>query len=114
MSYSSLKMETPFFMLFKRNPDYGCLKVFRCRSFPYLRDYGKNKSQKRHILTFFFLDYSPIHKGYKCLELTTNRVYLSRHTVLNENNFSFDCNDDDHVFQERLDIRTFPNTEAWI
>jgi hypothetical protein len=34
-----------------------------------------------------FLGYSPLHKGYKCLHLPSNRVYISRDVVFNENSF---------------------------
>ena len=36
------------FMLFNRHPDYTSLSYFGCRSYPYLRDYGKNKFSPRY------------------------------------------------------------------
>jgi hypothetical protein len=35
------------------------------------------------------LGYSPLHKGYKCLHVPTNRVYISRDVVFDENLFPF-------------------------
>lgn len=36
-----------------------------------------------------FLGYSSLHKGYKCLHVPSNRVYISRDVVFDENVFSF-------------------------
>lgn len=35
----------------------------------------------------FFLNYSPLHKGYKCLHVSSSRVYISRDTIFNEKCF---------------------------
>jgi hypothetical protein len=37
----------------------------------------------------FFLGYSPLHKGVKCLDISTGRVYISRDVVFYENVFPF-------------------------
>jgi hypothetical protein len=36
-----------------------------------------------------FLGYSPLHKGVKCLDVSTGRVYISRDVVFDENIFPF-------------------------
>ncbi len=36
---------------------------------------------------FVFLGYSPNHRGYRCLDLSTNRVYISRDVVFNKQDF---------------------------
>jgi hypothetical protein len=36
-----------------------------------------------------FLGYPPEHKGYRCLDLSTNRVIISRHVIFNGSTFSF-------------------------
>jgi hypothetical protein len=34
-----------------------------------------------------FLGYSSLHKGYKCLHVPSNRVYISRDVIFDENVF---------------------------
>jgi hypothetical protein len=36
-----------------------------------------------------FLGYSTDHKGYRCLDLTTNNIVISRHIVFDEADFPF-------------------------
>jgi histone deacetylase 1/2 len=50
------------------------------------------KTYNDHKLAFrnkkcFFLGYSNYQKGYMCLDLATNRVYISRHVVFDEHSF---------------------------
>jgi hypothetical protein len=36
-----------------------------------------------------FIGYSPLHKGVKCLDVSTGRIYISRDVVFDENVFPF-------------------------
>jgi histone deacetylase 1/2 len=38
---------------------------------------------------YIFIGYSLDHHDYKCLDLTTSKVYVSRHVVFYENNFPY-------------------------
>jgi hypothetical protein len=61
---------------------------FGCACWPNLRSYNKRKlafRSKRCV----FLGYSPKHKGVKCLDVSTGRVYVSRDVVFNEAVFPF-------------------------
>ncbi|GLT46299.1 hypothetical protein SLA2020_200620 [Shorea laevis] len=83
MPTSVLNNKSPYYLLYGKVPDYSMLKVFGCRCFPYLRDYAAHKLQPRS-LPCVFLGYSPIHKGYKCLHPSTQRIYISRHVIFDE------------------------------
>ncbi|KAI9154232.1 hypothetical protein LWI28_023054 [Acer negundo] len=56
---------------------------------------------------------SLIHKGYRCLEPTTKRVYISRHVVFDEVTFPYKptqvISKDSH-----LEVSEFPNFDEWI
>jgi hypothetical protein len=40
----------------------------------------------RHVV---FLGYSPDHKGYRCFDLASDRVLISRHVVFDESDFHY-------------------------
>jgi hypothetical protein len=61
---------------------------FGCSCWPNLRPYNKTK------LSFcskecVFLGHSSLHKGYKCLDHESGRVYISRDVIFDENVFTF-------------------------
>jgi hypothetical protein len=82
-------MKTLSKMLLKQRPDYLGLKVFESACWPNLRPYNSRK------LAFLstqcvFIGYSPMHEGYKCLELKYGGVYISRDVVFDEQIFPFE------------------------
>ncbi|RVW98057.1 Retrovirus-related Pol polyprotein from transposon TNT 1-94 [Vitis vinifera] len=83
-----LQNASPYFALFKRNPDYKFLRVFGCLCYPFIRPYNNHKLQYRS-LKCVFLGYSLHHKGYLCLDNLTGRVYVSPHVVFDETQFPF-------------------------
>ena len=85
---SSLNMETPYFKMFGRHRDYSILKVLGCKCFPYLRHHNQNKFSER-TCQCVFIRYSPLHKGYRCIDPLTNKVYISRHVVFEEQIFPY-------------------------
>ena len=81
-------MKTPIELLLHETPDYTFFKVFGCACWPHLRPYNHRKLEFRSKKCVF-LGYSSLHKGYKCLHVPTNRVYISRDVVFDENVFPF-------------------------
>jgi histone deacetylase 1/2 len=94
MPTSVLRNKSPFECLFHQPPDYSFLHTFECFCFSFLRPYNAHK------LDFcstpcVFLGYSSCHLGYCCLDLSCDRVYISRHVRFYEQSFPFP--DTNHV-----------------
>ena len=83
-----INFDTPFQRLFKENPNYKSLRIFGCACWPNLRPYNTRKLSFRSTRCVF-LGYSPLHKGFKCLDPSTGRVYISRDVTFDENIFPF-------------------------
>jgi hypothetical protein len=79
---------TPYYALFGIHPSYDHLRVFGCACYPNLASTAPHKLAPRSTRCVF-LGYSPDHKGYRCLDLTSHRVLISRHVVFNESDFPF-------------------------
>jgi len=86
MPSPTLHHHTPFTKLFKSEPDYSLLRVFGCACYPLLRPYNKHKLEFRSKKCIF-LGYSSNHKGYRCMDPTNSRIYLSRNVVFDETCF---------------------------
>ena len=83
-----INYQTPFEKLFLEKPNYNSLHIFGCAVWPNLRPYNSRKLAFRSTRCVF-LGYSSMHKGYKCLEPSTGRVYISRDVVFDESIFPF-------------------------
>jgi hypothetical protein len=68
---------SPLQRLFKTPPNYSLLKIFGCACWPHLRPYNRHKLSFRSK-PCVFIGYSSLHKGYKCLDMDSGRVYISR------------------------------------
>ena len=84
----TIDMKTPLERLLNETPDYTFFKVFGCACWPHLRPYNSHKLEFRSTKCVF-LGYSSLHKGYKCLHVPSNRVYISRDVIFDENVFPF-------------------------
>ncbi|KAM1161918.1 hypothetical protein ACFX13_001069 [Malus domestica] len=81
-------LKSPWELLFHTLPDYTRLRVFGCSCFPWLKPYVHSKLDGKSKQCVF-LGYSLQHKGYRCLDIATARVYISRHVQFDENSFPF-------------------------
>jgi transposase InsO family protein len=77
---------TPYFKLFNRSLDYHLLRSFGYACYPLMHPYNPHKLAFRSKKCVF-LSYSPNHRGYRYLDLSTNRVYISYDVVFNEQDF---------------------------
>ena len=71
---------SPYEKLYNRTPDFSFLRTFGCACWPNLRPYNKHKLDFRSK-SCIFIGYSNNHHGYKCLDLSTGRIYISRHVI---------------------------------
>ena len=83
-----IQYATPLERLFHEKPDYSSLRVFGCACWPNLRPYNTRKLQFRSKQCAF-LGYSNLHKGVKCLDISSGCVYISRDVIFDENIFPF-------------------------
>ncbi|WVZ52585.1 hypothetical protein U9M48_003633 [Paspalum notatum var. saurae] len=79
---------TPHHALFGNPPRYDHLRVFGCACYPNTSATAPHKLAPRSTRCVF-LGYSPDHKGYRCFDLTSRRVLISRHVVFDESDFPF-------------------------
>jgi hypothetical protein len=83
-----LDYHTPLERLFWTKPEYLSLRAFGCACWPNIRPYN-NKKLEFWSKECVFLGYSNLHKGFKCLDVKTGRVYISWDVVFDENVFPF-------------------------
>jgi hypothetical protein len=83
-----LDFSTPLHQLFQEQPNYSFLRVFGCACWPNVRPYNKHKIEFQSKQCVF-IGYCNLHKGYKCLDISIGRVYISRDVVFDENVFPF-------------------------
>jgi hypothetical protein len=79
----TLNNSSPFSKLFHKNQEYSLLITFGCACYPLLRPYERHKLEFRSKQCLF-LGYSSNQKGCKCLDISTNGIYISRHVIFYE------------------------------
>ena len=81
--------------------------------FSYLRDYNISKFEKK-TYPYVFIGYSPLHKGHHCLYPQTNQVYICRHVIFDELEFSFaNKTSTISILQKQIQMTIFPNLDEW-
>jgi len=79
---------SPFEKLYNHVPDFSSLKIFGCAYFPFPRLFNFNKLDFRSKRCVF-LRYNNSHHGFKCLDTSTRKVFVSIHVVFDEGSFPF-------------------------
>ncbi|KAL0554367.1 hypothetical protein IC582_008286 [Cucumis melo] len=77
---SILQNISPFERLYGTLPNYSNLKVFSCVCFVLLHPHEHTKLEPNACLCCF-LGYDTEHKGFRCWDLLSNRLCISRHVT---------------------------------
>lgn len=85
---SVINNEIPFTKLFQKPATYHHLRVFGCLCYPNLLPMSSHKLDARSTACVF-LGYPTNHKGYRCLDIASRKVIISRHVTFDESNFPF-------------------------
>jgi hypothetical protein len=85
---TACSVPTPHQALFGSPPHYDHLRVFGCACYPNTAATVPHKLAPRSTLCVF-LGYSPDHNGYRCLDLSSRRILISRHVVFDESAFPY-------------------------
>jgi hypothetical protein len=93
--------------LFATKHAYSFLRTFDCACWPNLHPYNTHKLAFRSKQCTF-LSYSTHHKGYKCLDISIGRVYISRDVVFDETIFPFSMLHPNIGARLRLEISLLP------
>ncbi|PKU82566.1 Retrovirus-related Pol polyprotein from transposon TNT 1-94 [Dendrobium catenatum] len=84
---------TPFELLHRTKPEYTHLRIFGCACYPLLPPHSHHKFQS-NTKPCVMLGYSDTYKGYKCLDMLTNKTLFSRHVTFHETSFPFSLKQD--------------------
>jgi histone deacetylase 1/2 len=82
-----LNHKSPYEMVHHQKPDYNFLRTFGCACWPYLHPYNRHKLDFRSK-NCIFIGYIG-YRGYKCLDISTCRIFVSCHVVFDENLYPY-------------------------
>ncbi|GJX00855.1 ribonuclease H-like domain-containing protein [Tanacetum coccineum] len=83
---TAIANDVPFTRLLGTSPDYSLLRTFGCLCYPHL--YHTTKFEPRATPSIF-LGHASNHRGYRCLDLNTNKILISRHVTFDETVFPY-------------------------
>ncbi|KAJ9559993.1 LOW QUALITY PROTEIN: hypothetical protein OSB04_005153 [Centaurea solstitialis] len=119
---TSINFDTPYYRLFQKHPSYFHLRVFGCLCYPHITTPHKLAPRSTPCV---FLGYPSQHRGFRCLDLSTRRIIISRHVVFDESIFPFgsvtptnppsysfldDCSDTSPIMRDILHSHHLPPT----
>lgn len=84
----NLQNKSPFELLFHKPLDYNFFKTFGCACYPPLKPFTSHKLEPR-TTQCVFLGYPLDYKGYFCYNMSTRRLYITRHAIFDEKLFLF-------------------------
>ena len=84
----TLDFLTPVHRLYNRAPSYTHLRTFGCLCYPNISATMPHKLSPRST-PCLFLGYPPHHRGYRCLDLSSKKIIISRHVTFDESSFPF-------------------------
>jgi hypothetical protein len=105
-----LSYDTPLHKLLGATPDYSSFRAFGCACWPKLRPYNSHKLELRSTRCVF-LGYSNLHKGFKCLDVSKGRIYISRDVIFDENVFPFATLSPNAGVRYHSDVLLLPSTD---
>ena len=79
---------SPTQILYNKNPSFHHLRVFGCLCYPLFPSTTIHKLQARST-PCVLLGYPSNHQGYKCLDLSNKKIFISRHVIFYESVFLF-------------------------
>ncbi|GJW77100.1 ribonuclease H-like domain-containing protein [Tanacetum coccineum] len=83
---TAINNEIPFAKLYNQIPTYEHLRVFGCLCYPHVDVAHKLEPRSTPCI---FLGYPANHRGYRCLDLVSNKIIISRHVRFDEDIFPF-------------------------
>lgn len=84
----AISNETPFSKLFQKPTSYTHLKVFGCLCYPN-QNHPHTKKLSPRSSRCILLGYPSSHSGYRCYDLQTKKIILSRHVNFDETVFPY-------------------------
>ena len=83
-----LKNKTPYEILFGKPPNYSYLRSFGCLCYVATISHNRDKFEPRSI-PCVFIGYPYGKKGYRVLDLKTQKIMVSRNVKFHENTYPF-------------------------
>jgi len=83
-----IDFDSPFFRLFKTQPDYSNLHTIGCVCFVHLPPFERHKLGAQSVQCAF-MGYSNSHKGFVCYDVSNHRFRVSRNVMFFDNQCMF-------------------------
>ena len=84
----TLHNRSPYHLVYNQEPTYSVLRNFGCTYCPCLCPYATSKLDSRSDKCIFLV-YSASPLGYRCLSLSSGKLYISRDVIFREHDYPF-------------------------